>query len=584
MRGMTRRWRYRDAAPRAGDAGTPGLVERILSARGLADPAEVSRFCEPKLSDLHDPALLPGVDRAAERVIAAVRDRQPMVIYGDYDVDGITASAILYHTIKTADPEAPVRCYVPHRIDEGYGLNVDALGQLHEQGAQLVISVDCGISAKRPAEVAKQLGLDLIITDHHNLPTDSAELPEAAALVHPRLPGSGYPFGELCGAGVAFKLAWRFATKWCNSERVSENFQRTLLDLLPLAALGTIADIVPLVDENRVLARFGLAHIKQTANIGLRALIEESGLMDAKIDSEKVGFILGPRLNACGRMGHAAEAVEMLTTADAERAHAIAHRLAELNRWRQKTEREIVEQAEHLAIEHGMTERDCRAIVLAHHDWHPGVVGIACSRLVDKFHRPTILMQRNGALCKGSARSIEGFSIHAALCQVANFLTTYGGHDAAAGLSLDVENLEPFTSALTAHANETITEEQLTPCVTVDCEARLDELRLDNVKPLSAMSPFGAGNPRPIVHVADAVVADAPRQMGREGKHLDLRVRGDDAGGRQWLRCVWWNAGHLAGDLATGMRVDLAVEPKLNTFNGTTRIEGELRDVRVQRM
>ena len=330
-------------------------MDRLLAARGFADAEAARRFCEPKLTDLHDPGTLPDIDVAAGRLVDAVRAGQKIVIYGDYDVDGITATAILFHTIRAVAPDARVESYVPHRLEEGYGINADALRQIGADGADLVVSVDCGITAVEPADAARSIGLDLIITDHHNLPEDG-RLPEALAVVHPRRPGSAYPFGDLCGAGVAFKLAWRFATTWCGSERVSSSLQRTLLDMLPLAAMGAIADVVPLVGENRIMASWGLRTIRDSPLAGLRALLEASDLADAKIDTEKVGFILGPKLNACGRMGHAAEAVRLLTDAPDDEAQEIAVRLATLNRERQRTERTILEQACELATDRGMTE------------------------------------------------------------------------------------------------------------------------------------------------------------------------------------------------------------------------------------
>ncbi len=554
------------------------LFARLLRARGLDDDETVRRFCTPRLTDLHDPNLLPGIGDAVVRLARAVRDGESIVIYGDYDVDGIAASAILYHVIKAVAPDAAVRIYVPHRLEEGYGLNTEALLQLHREGASLVISVDCGVTAHEPARAAREAGLDLIITDHHNMPADGKPLPDAVAIVHPRLPGSLYPFGELCGAGVAFKLAWAFAVHWCGSKRVGKSVQQVLLDMLPLAALATITDVVPLIDENRTIVSFGLRWIRDTKIPGLRALIEAADLMGADIDSHKVGFVLGPRLNACGRMGHADEAVRLLTDAAPDDARRIAERLTALNRERQKTERRITEQATSMAEDARMTGDDCRAIVLAHESWHAGVVGIACARLVDRFSRPVILMHRRGEVCKGSARSIEGYSIHDGLKATASHLTSFGGHDAAAGLTLPAENLEAFTAEITSHANAHIDVEQLTPGLWIDCEAGIDELEFETVNRIGALSPFGRDNPRPAVCIRGVTLAESPKQIGANGKHLSLRIRGD---GRRWLRLVWFGAGSHAADLTKGMRVDAVIEPKINNFNGRTTVEGIVGDIRV---
>ncbi len=580
MRGLTRRWLFRREAQ---DTGLP-LVQRVLRARGLDDTESAQRFCRPQLTHLYDPQLLPGLDPAVNRIAHAVRHGERIVIYCDYDVDGITACAILWHVIKAIAPDADVRTYVPHRLEEGYGLNADALRLLRDEGAQLVISVDCGITDCASAAVAREIGLDLVVTDHHH-PAESGELPQAVALVHPRLDGGGpYPFGELCGAGVAFKLAWGFATHWCGSRRVPKPIQKVLLDMLPLAALGTIADVVPLVGENRTIVTYGLRWIRQTPIPGLRALIEASGLMSDDIDTEKVGFVLAPRLNACGRMGHAAEAVRLLTDAPEVEARAIAERLARLNRQRQKTERTITEHATQMAEDAGMTGDDRRVIVLADESWHAGVVGIVCSRLVDRFCRPVVLLQTRGDVCKGSARSIEGYSLHKALRATAEHLTSFGGHDAAAGLSLSSERLEAFTAALTEHANAHISGERLTPSLWIDCDAGIDELEIDCVQRIGSLSPFGRANPRPTIRVEDVTLAGPPKQIGGNGQHLTMSLRSDDGsnGGRRWMRCVWFRAGAMAGDLTPGLRIDAVIEPKINEWNGRVSVEGIVRDVRVR--
>jgi single-stranded-DNA-specific exonuclease len=596
MRGLTRRWLLPE--PMAMPDGIaplnlPPLLVRILLARGMAEPDAIAAFCEPRLVDLHPPSLLPGVDEAAEQLVRAAVNGKNIVIYGDYDVDGICATAVLFHTIRAAVPDARITTYVPHRLEEGYGLNTDALRQIREDGGELVVSVDCGITARAEATLAREIGLELIITDHHNLPrgtsdgsgagdaTRIAPLPETL-LVHPALPGSQYPFPDLCGAGVAFKLAWRFATCYCNSERVSEHLQKTLMNMLPLVALGTIADVVPLIDENRILTTYGLRLIKQTELPGLRALIEASDLAGENIDSEKVGFVLAPRLNACGRMGHAREAMRMLTDAPPDEAAAIAHELTEMNQRRQQTERRIADQASRLAEDCGMTGEDRRAIVLADPSWHPGVIGIVCTRLVERFGRPAVLLQLQDEICRGSARSIEGYSIHKALTAVASHLQSFGGHDAAAGMTLRTDDLDAFTEALIEHANTNISVDQLTPAIHIDCDATLEELDLSTVRRIAAMSPFGKKNRRPTLRIRGATLAEPPKQMGSQGRHLSLRLRQDCNGRRRVIRGVWWRAGRYAADLAAGMTVDLAVEPKCNEWNGRVRIEAEVRDVMVR--
>lgn len=577
--GMLCRWRARRELSEA-DLARP-LIERVLAARGIVDAEELQRFLNPTLHLLHDAALLPGMEAAAPRILDSLKRGGPVVIYGDYDVDGITATAILYHTFRAIAPEADVRTYVPHRLDEGYGLNVEAIEQIAGEGADLIVTVDCGITAVREAARAKELGIDLIITDHHLPNAGEAALPDAFALVHPRLPGSKYPFGDLCGAGVAFKLAWRLATMWCGSERVTDQLRQLLMSHLSLAALGTIADVVPLVDENRIIAKYGMRMMRDTSNLGLNALITAAGLDDAdRIDCEAVGFRLAPRLNAAGRMGHAREAVRLFTTDDPVEALRLANHLEQQNRERQATDRAILQQAREMAQQGGMTGESRRIIILAHEDWHAGVVGIVCSRLVEQFHRPVVLMQRCEDVIKGSARSIEGYSIHAGLAAVGEHLLTHGGHDMAAGLSLAPSEYDAFVEALTGHANAHIQVADMVGQLSFDCEAHLHEIDQTAARALQDLGPFGRDNPRPQVLVRDLRLTGHPRVMGDKGRHLSLQVSGRDGGG---MRLVGWSLGWLAPKLASGMTIDAVLRPKLNSWNGRVSVEAELGDVRAAR-
>ncbi len=558
------------------------LVERIMAVRGLTDPEQRQAFLEPSLHQLHPPALLPGADAAAERIVAAVRAGERIAIYGDYDVDGMTATAILTHVIRRLRPDADLMSYVPHRLEEGYGLNAPALEQLAAEGVRLVVTVDCGITARSEVAVGRAAGLDLIVTDHHELPPGGAEAMPEAILVHPRLPGSAYPNGDLCGAGVAFKLAWRIAQVWAGSDLVGQVARQALVEVLPLAALGTIADVVPLVGENRILTRFGLQTIKASPIEGLRALIEASGLMGQDIDDERAGFVLAPRLNACGRLGHARDAVRLLCDATGEEAARIAGMLARLNAERQKTERGITEQAAAMAESEGMTGDDRRAIVLADAQWHPGVVGIVCSRLVERFGRPVVLLQRgDDGMLKGSARSIDGYSIHAGLEACSAHLERFGGHEAAAGLTLRAERFEAFREALLRHAGEHIRPEQLVPSLRMDVDAVLRELTPEAVRAVRRLGPFGRGNPRPVVRLGGVQITDA-RRMGGDLRHLSLEIRDprDGAGGGR-LRAVWFGGGEHAAALVPGRRIDLAVEPRVDRWRGRERVEAHVRDVRL---
>ncbi|HED53770.1 MAG TPA: single-stranded-DNA-specific exonuclease RecJ [Phycisphaerales bacterium] len=552
-------------------------MDRVLLARGI-DPELAETLSHPSMQQLHDPALLPDIDKACRRLLAAIADGETIAIYGDYDVDGITASAVLYHTITAIAGEdlgTRLITYIPHRLDEGYGLNAEAIKSLALSGARTIISVDCGITATEEARIAKDLGVDLIITDHHNPPSDGS-LPDAHALIHPRIPGSVYPFGELCGAGVAYKLAWRLLVLHdaLPDNKVTPEHRELLLELLAFASLGTVADLVPLIDENRIIARFGLRRIQRSSFGGLRELVSASGLDGERVNAEDVGFRLGPRLNACGRMGHAAEAVELFTTAPPARAREIAQSLHRMNLERRETERAILEQAIEMAEAQGMTGPDRRAIVLASPDWHPGVVGIVCSRLVERFARPSILLCQQDGCCKGSGRSIPGFNLHAGLEACRQFLTTFGGHDMAAGLKLDDSSFDMFSESFIKHACSLLRPEDLINEIAVDTEADTRELTPEQVTRLDKLRPFGQGNPKVRFLLRSVSIVRRPETFGSRANHLALHLSHEGAA----LRCIMWNGGHLRDQLAHGQRIDAVISPAISSYSG--RVEPVIEDWR----
>ncbi len=601
-----RRWNL--AAPHDGAADlaarlkTSPIVAQILLGRGYGEVDACRDFLNPNLKCLHAPALIPGLVRAADRVARAIRDKEKIVIYGDYDVDGITATSILWHAVRVLGGVADY--YIPHRIDEGYGLNADALTQICDDGARLIITVDCGVTAIEQAKIARSRGVDLIITDHHewksgsvvewsgggvNDPTTppldhsttSPLLPDCYAVVHPRLPHAGpaYPNDALCGAGVAFKLAWGVGLAMTGHDRVSEAFRAFLLDATALAALGTIADVVPLVGENRVLAHFGLSGLKSSKLAGLRALIMSAGLaQQQKLDSYDVGFKLAPRLNACGRMGHAALAVEMMTRADAGRAAEIADYLEQQNRQRQALERKIIEQAAAQVTEAGGPDGTC-ALVLGRQEWHPGVIGIVASRLVDKFHRPVVMIALDGdGRGQGSARSINGFHLARALDACGQHLETHGGHEMAAGLKLRAGRLDEFRGAFCAYAGSVLKPADLVPELRLDTLAELQQVTEALVKDMARLGPFGHGNRKPLLCCRGLEVTAPARRVGNGGDHLQIHVRQ----GERMMKCIAFGHGALDVRLTPGTMIDLAVEPRLNEFNGRTSVELEVRDLQFQ--
>jgi len=556
------------------------LVAEILASR-LSDPAAAPHFLTPKLSQLYDPALMPGSARAAQRLVQAVKDKQPIVIYGDYDVDGVTASAVLWHTLMLAGAE--VHTYIPHRLDEGYGLNSEAIVSFANDFSTkpLVISVDCGITAIEPALIAKEHEIDLIITDHHHYDPDA--LPDAHTLVHPGLhnPQSptpdAYPFPELCGAGVAFKVAWQFARELCGSDRLPEDYRALMIELLSLVALGTVADVVPLIDENRALTTFGLGRIKQTRFAGLNALIDAARLREETIDAYHVGFVLGPRLNACGRMGHAKDALELLTTATGPRATELARFLTDENDRRRATERKIAEHAKKIVVDKGYDAPERRAIVVGAEGWHPGVVGIVASRLVDAFNRPAVVLCFEDGVAQGSARSVEGVSIHDALSACEGFLDRFGGHAMAAGLALPIDKVDAFRDALIEQVNARLGENELTRQVRVDAEVLAEDCTLEVFDAIEKLAPFGRGNPRPRLLLRGAVLDRPAQRMGGGGKHLSMTVRRE---GRT-IRAVAFGMGDYASILPGGVTVDLLFEPKVNSWKGVRNPELHINDFRV---
>ena len=460
---MAKQWRIHahdsariDALARS--ARISPVVARLLICRGLHDPVQVRSFLEPKLSSLREPGELPGVEAAAERITAAIQARQRIVIYGDYDVDGMSATSLLVGCLKLLG--ADVGYYVPHRLEEGYGLNHQALRSLASQGARLVITVDCGVASVSEAETAREIGLELVITDHHEF---GEQLPPAAAIVHPRLPGSNYPFAGLSGSGVAFKLAWALCQQASGAKKVGERMKEYLLSAIGLAALGTVADVVPLVDENRVLVQHGLASLKQRPGLGIAALMRLAELdKKPRLDSDDIGFTIAPRLNAAGRLGQAQLGVELLSTTSPERANALAEYLSELNGSRQSLERSIYLAANKQAQEEYDVDQDS-ALVLADRGWHPGVIGIVAGRLAEKFHRPVVLVALDELGVKpgvGSARSVPGFNLHEALANCTQHLLSHGGHAAAAGLKIDETNLDAFRSDFCEYAASGISAEQ----------------------------------------------------------------------------------------------------------------------------
>lgn len=574
---MPRPWLFRHHDPTAisrlsKELKLSPLVAQVLIARGLTTAEDARAFLSARLSDLLDPSRLPGINDAADRVVAAVQDQRRITIYGDYDVDGVTATSVLWHCLSLAG--ATVDYYIPCRMEEGYGLNSEALRQLHEEDStRLLISVDCGIASVSEAEVAEQLGLDLIITDHHHI---GETLPTASCLVHPRLPGTDYPFGDLCGVGVAFKLAWAVCQRLGDGKKASPRMREFLKSAVGLTAIGTVADVVPLLDENRVIVRYGLQSIKDNPPMGLQALIAVSKLEEKpQLTAEDIGFGLAPRINAAGRLGQARLAVELLTTSDPERAVALAEYVDKLNNNRKTVERRIFKAAKEQIEEHPEWEEHA-TLVLANHDWHPGVIGIVASRVAERYEKPVVLIAlRDDGTGQGSARSWAGFDLYSGIAACQECLLGFGGHKAAAGVRIEAGRVDEFRTALANYAatHHAPNEEDL--ALKVDAEVLLSEVTRRAVQELDHLGPFGEANPLPRFAATNVELVEPPRTMGEGNRHLSIRIRQHST----VLRAVAFGRGEWAEEIAAvNGRLSVSFAPVINSFRGFEKVELRLLD------
>lgn len=558
-------WQQLPADPDAcarltGDLGLAPLVARALVARGVTEAAHAQTYLRGGLHDLHDPSLMRDMSQAVAALRRALDSRLPIRIYGDYDADGITATVLLVRALSALG--ATVDYYLPHRIEEGYGLNAPAVERAAREGVKLLVTVDCGISATAELERARDLGLEAIVTDHHEPPP---ALPPAAAILNPRRADCPYPFKDLSGVGVAYKLLAALAADL----GLRAGAEHAFLDLV---AIGTIADVVPLTGENRLLVRHGLAALNQTRKRGIAALLRGASITPP-ITSRNIAFGLAPRLNAAGRLDHARVAATLLLTADPAEAARLAEHLSNLNTQRQEQERRVLESAQELIAAEVDLERE-RLILLAREDWHPGVVGIVASRLVERHHRPVVLIALDGGRAKGSARSIPGFHMYEALCRCSSLLDDFGGHALAAGLSVATENVGSLRDQLLAHAAAILGPEDLVPRTPFDAWAQLDDLSLEVVAELDNLSPFGAGNPRPLIAIGDLTV-QARETCGGDHQHLRLTF-GD---GAQSAHAIWFGGGHLADRIPPGAAVDVCAAPEIDEWNGRRALSLRVSDL-----
>ena len=543
--------------------GVCPTTARVLVGRGIETIEDGMQFFTPVLSSMPDPFLLKGMQAAVERVLRAKTSGETVCIYGDYDVDGISGTALLVSFLRRVGLTCSY--FIPNRFDEGYGLNEEALQRIIASGATLIMSVDCGITSLKEALFCRQAGIDLIILDHH---TPKESLPEAAAVVNPLQPGCSYPFKMLAGVGVAFNLLVALRSRMRLEGMFAAGDEPDLREWLDLVALGTIADVVPLVGQNRIYAFYGLQKLEKPLRPGIVALKKVAGIMEA-VTCGQVGFRLAPRLNAAGRMESAVPGVELLLSGSSDDCATIADELDTANAERQAVERSILEDAAAM-VDGGGAYPDCKSIVLASRDWHQGVIGIVASRLVERYHRPTILIAIDEqGYAKGSGRSIPGFHLLEALNACAGQLERFGGHRYAAGVGLKAESIDDFAAAFEAAAHQILGDSALVPLLDIDADVCPAEVDLALANELQRMEPFGAGNPEPTLMMRGVTVVE--RRIVGDG-HLKLRVSAEG----QVFNAI---AFRQAECLTDGM-LDIAFSPEINCWNNSTTLQLRIKAIR----
>lgn len=567
------RWTFRHDRPEEArrlreEAGFAPLLAQILANREVSDPATARRFIDAPLADIRDPFDLPGTDDAAKRVAKAIADGEQITVYGDYDVDGICATSILTGLFKELGANADY--YIPHRADEGYGLSCGAIDKLAAAGTQLLVTVDNGVTAIDEVEHARSLGVDVVVTDHHE---PGNELPAACAVVNPKRRDQPYPHADFCGAGVAWKVAHAILREVGSDAVQGREFLMRQLDLV---ALATVADVVPLVGENRILARKGLTTIEQTRRVGLRALMNVAGV-NGDVSTRSIAFQIAPRINAVGRTRSAMMGVELMLETDEANACARAGEFDALNMQRRTDEKELLKK---VIADLDRVDEDYKrhAIVIWGDDWEIGLIGLIASRLCDQYNRPAFVLSvdRETGRAKGSSRSVPGFNLVEALQACSESLTEYGGHAMAAGLRMSAEGLEPFREAMSRYAEGRLTEDALRPELLIDAEAPLSELDLAAVEAIAKLEPFGEGNPRPLIAFPDVSLSSTPRVVGTN--HLKLRL---NQGGTH-ISAIGFGLGAFDSQLLRHQgSLRVVGHPTINDYQGRRTPEIEVKDIQL---
>jgi len=549
----------------AGELKCPEIIAELLYRKNLKTVDQVTDFFHPQLSQQHDPFLFPDMEKAVQRILAAISGGEKITIYGDYDVDGTTATTLLYLGLKRVG--ADIDFYIPHRMIDGYGLSLSSLDQIKANGTTLIISVDCGVNALEEIEAINAMGMEIIITDHHN---PKEELPKAAAIINPKLPGSPYPFPHLAGVGVAYKLLMAVY------ERLSITSAENTLKYMDLVAVGTIADIVSLTDENRVFASIGLQHLIAKKNLGLNALISISGMDQKTLDTTDIVFGIAPRINAAGRMGSASVAVELLISRDEVQSNELAEIIERQNSLRQQEDQKTFHEACDIIEKKYKDINAASCLVISSDDWHPGVIGIVASKLVEKYYRPVVMISFKEGFGSGSGRSVEDFDLFAALRAAGDNLHSFGGHKYAVGFTIYQEYIDRFENELTRYVSEHLQLEQIRTPLFVNFELELYDINDILMEWIERFAPFGPDNNRPVLLTRDVCVASYPYNVGRN--HLKLKVVKDGV----VLDLIGYNMGDYLTLLKKNSLIDIAYTLEYNRFGSRTSIQGKLRDIHLK--
>ena len=542
----------------------PDMIAEMLLRKNLTNIDEINKYFNPSLEDINDPFIFADMQKAVERIVKAIDNKEFITIFGDYDVDGTTSTALLYLGLSKIG--AIVDFYIPHRMIDGYGLSAASIDQIKASDTSLIISVDCGISAIDEIDYINSLGMDIIVTDHHN---PKSELPNALALINAKIENCDYPYKELAGVGVAYKLLIAVY------KHLGFDSTEMINKYIDLVALGTIADIVPLTGENRIFASIGLEHLAKKNNIGLNSLINIAGLSQKELNSGDIVFSLAPRINAAGRMGSALRAVELLIATDNQRSMELAQIIERENSLRQQEDQKTFREACQIIEKKYKDLENTSCLIVSSDDWHPGVIGIVASKLVEKYYRPSIMISFHDGVGSGSGRSIYGFDLFKALSSVENYLETFGGHKYAAGLSIMMEYVDQFENDLAKYIKDNLTPEQLVPPLKIDNKLELFDINENLLEWLNKFAPFGPGNMRPTFFTQKVTIEGFPYNVGQN--HLKLKVVKDGC----HLDLIGFNLGNYLPMLKKGSNIDIAYSLEFNIWQGKTTIQGKLKDLKI---